>query len=49
LPVPFTTADLAEGLQKPRALAQKLAYCLRALDLVELSGKSGNAHLYQLV
>jgi len=49
LPVPFTTADLAEGLQKPRALAQKLAYCLRALELVELSGKSGNAHLYQLV
>jgi hypothetical protein len=48
LPVPFTTADLAAGLQKPRELAQKLAYCLRALELVELSGKSGNAHLYQL-
>ncbi|MBC8478737.1 MAG: hypothetical protein ISR91_06645 [Candidatus Delongbacteria bacterium] len=49
LPGTFTTADLAAGLKRPRALTQKLAYCLRSLDLIRLTGKSGNALLYELV
>jgi hypothetical protein len=46
LPDPFTTADIAEGLDRPRWLAQKMAYCLRAMGVIELVGKDGNAVLY---
>lgn len=47
LPCPFTTADLAEGLERRRAVAQKMAYCLRKLELLKPVGKKGNAILYE--
>jgi hypothetical protein len=43
---PFTTADLAAALGKPRRLAQRMAYCLREMGVIEATGKSGNAILY---
>ncbi len=43
---PFTTADLAAALGRPRQLAQRMAYCLRAVGVVEMVGKRGNAVLY---
>lgn len=46
LPQPFTTADLAAGLAKPRRLAQQMAYCLRKMGVIEAVGKQGNAVLY---
>ncbi len=46
LPTPFTTADLAVGLEQPRWLAQKMVYCLRAMELITPTGKQGNAILY---
>ena len=47
LPAEFTTAELAEALAAPRWLAQKLAYCLREAERVEICGKRGNAILYR--
>ena len=46
LPEPFTTAGLASALGKPRWLAQKMAYCLRAMGALDVAGKRGNAVLY---
>ena len=46
LPHPFTTADLARALERRRPVAQKMAYCLRKLDLLTQVGKKGNAILY---
>lgn len=43
---PFTTADLASALVKPRRLAQRMAYCLREMGILEAVGKRGNAILY---
>ncbi len=40
LPCPFTTADLARAIQRPRRLAQQMAYCLRALGVIEEVGRS---------
>ncbi len=48
LPHPFTTADLAKGLDRPRWMAQKIAYCLRKMAAVETVGKRGNALLYEM-
>jgi hypothetical protein len=47
LPAPFDTADLAAGLGSSRALAQKMAYCLREMGLLVPVGKRGNAILYE--
>ncbi|MDT8305274.1 MAG: hypothetical protein RRC07_05010 [Anaerolineae bacterium] len=47
LPERFTTADLASALNQKRALAQKMAYCLRKLALFEEAGKQGNALVYR--
>ena len=44
---PFTTADLAVAIGKPRRLAQKMAYCLREMDAIAQVGKRGNAILYE--
>jgi hypothetical protein len=44
---PFDTADLAAGLGRPRALAQKMAYCLREMGILLPVGKRGNAILYE--
>jgi len=46
LPDPFTSADLAAALAQPRALAQKMAYCLRQMDSITPAGKRGNTILY---
>jgi hypothetical protein len=43
---PFTTADLAAALGRPRRLAQQMAYCLRALGVIAAVGKRQNAALY---
>ncbi|MBX3706067.1 MAG: hypothetical protein KF911_05470 [Pseudomonadales bacterium] len=47
-PEPFSTRELALAMGAPRALAQKLAYCLRACGLIEPSGKTANTVLYQV-
>jgi len=49
LPHPFTTADLAEASGIRRRLAQRMAYCLRALGLLADVGKCGNARLHARV
>lgn len=46
LPDPFSTKELAECTSQPRWLAQKMAYCLRKMGVVEAVGKSGNSVLY---
>jgi hypothetical protein len=43
---PFTTADLAEAIGRPRRLAQKMTYCLRAIGCIAVVGKQGNTVLY---
>lgn len=49
LPDPFTTADLAAGLGRPRTLAQALAYCLRESGAVAASGRDRRGVLYSRV
>jgi len=44
---PFTTADLARVLGKPRRLAQRMAYCLREMGAINVVGKKGRAILYK--
>lgn len=48
LPQPFTTADLARCLGRPRRLAQQIAYCLRAVGGIVPVGKQGNAVRYEI-
>jgi len=43
---PFSTRDLADSIEQPHWLAQKMAYCLRNMGLVRVVGKNGNALLY---
>lgn len=42
----FTSADLAKALRKPRYLAQKMAYCLRKMEAISITGKEGNSLIY---
>jgi hypothetical protein len=49
LPEPFTTRDLARGAGIPRELAQRMAYCLRALGRIEEAGRSRAGVRYRLV
>jgi hypothetical protein len=46
LPAHFTTAHIATDLGIPRALAQKMVYCLRQMELIEAVGKDGRSVLY---
>ena len=46
LPEPFTTKDLAEETGHPLWLAQRMAYCLRTMGAITVSGKRGRAILY---
>ena len=46
LPAEFTTLDLANALNAPRGLAQKMAYCLREMGEIIQVGKRGRAFLY---
>ena len=48
LPATFTTRDLAEQGGYPLYLAQKMAYCLRRMGVLEAVGKRRNATLYSL-
>ena len=47
LPSPFHTGQLAQVLDAPRWLAQRIAYCLRHTGAAQEIGKTGNARLYQ--
>ena len=47
LPPEFTTADLAASLGGTRRLAQQMAYCLRAVGVIQMVGKTGNAIVYR--
>lgn len=49
LPTPFTTADLAAALGRPRRLAQQMAYCLRKMGVLAPAGKQSRSMLYTLV
>jgi hypothetical protein len=44
----FTTGELAKCMDTGRALAQKMAYCLRQGMVIELIGKQGRANLYRV-
>ncbi len=44
----FTTADLVESMGIDRRLAQQMAYCLRKIGMIELTGKKGRANLYKI-
>jgi hypothetical protein len=46
LPTPFHTGDIATGLDIPRSLAQRIAYCLRQMGAAEAVGKQRNTWLY---
>ncbi len=43
---PFTTEDLADATDCRRKLAQKMAYCMRKMGVIERVGKRGRANLY---
>ncbi len=47
LPEPFTTADLARGAGISRDAAQKMAYCLRSLDLLAVESRSRDGFRYR--
>jgi hypothetical protein len=44
---PFTTRQLAETLSCRLLQAQRTAYCLRAMEILEPAGKRGRAPLYR--
>lgn len=44
---PFTTADLARAIDRPRWMARKIVYVLREMDVLVAVGKQGNAILYE--
>lgn len=44
----FTTKDLATVADTRRDLAQKMAYCLRQANMIELIGKQGRGNLYRV-
>lgn len=48
LPEPFSTRDLAHGIAQQHWLAQKMAYCLRNMGLIQVVGKKGNFLLYAI-
>jgi hypothetical protein len=49
LPDPFTTADLAEAMHRPRGLARAVAYCLRHSGAAEPVGRDRSGIRYRLV
>ncbi len=44
----FTARDLAAAIGIRTQLAQKMAYCLRKVQVIELAGKEGRANLYRV-
>ena len=49
LPELFDTAQLAEAAAIERRLAQQMTYCLRAMGVLEKTGKHGNAVVHRRV
>lgn len=47
LPDRFDTGELATQIQAPRHLAQKMAYCLRTMETVQVVERRGRAVLYR--
>lgn len=47
LPQEFHTGDLADCLERPRWVAQKMVYTLRKTGGLGIAGKAGNAVLYR--
>jgi hypothetical protein len=45
---PFTTRELATALRCRMVLAQRIAYCLRAMDVLQDAGRRGPAPLHRL-
>jgi hypothetical protein len=45
---PFTVADLARAIHRPRRLAGKMAYSLREMDVIRIVGKMGKSYLYKM-
>jgi hypothetical protein len=43
---PFTNAELANSLEKPLRLAQKMSYCLRKMGIIKVVGKRGRSFLF---
>ncbi len=43
---PFTTADLAGAMGRGKKLAQKMAYCLRRMGVIQQVGRRGRANVY---
>jgi hypothetical protein len=43
---PFTSAGLADAIQQPRWLAQKMIYCLRGAGAIAEAGKQGKTTRY---
>lgn len=48
LPDAFTTADLATSLQRPRRVAQQMAYCLKHAGVIDAIGRQGNTIMYRV-
>jgi hypothetical protein len=46
---PFSTRELAALLGCSMLLAQRAAYCLRAINIIEAAGKRGRTPLYRLI
>jgi len=49
LPESFDSGELAKAIHQQRALAQKMAYCLRAMGVIQVTAKRGKALLYSRV
>jgi len=48
IPKHFTTTDIANRLKKDKKIAQKMAYTLNKIDLINKVGKKGNSILYEI-
>ncbi len=48
LPSPFTTADLVKTMKVNKALASKIAFCLRKMGFAKVCGKQGRFTSYKL-
>jgi hypothetical protein len=48
LPDLFTVNDLVAASRNDRRFAGKMAYCLRSMGVIELSGKKGRSYLYRI-
>lgn len=49
LPEIFDSRELAQAIHQPRSLAQKMAYCLRQMGILQVVGKQGNMLRYAII